>query len=57
MYECFHCGAKAVVWDNDFMAEECRYEGNGIMHICHCNNCGAEIEYFCKEREKDEPED
>lgn len=21
------------------------YEGEGIVHMCHCNNCGAEIEY------------
>ena len=20
-------------------------EGEGIVHMCHCNNCGAEIEY------------
>ena len=21
-------------------------EGEGIAHKCHCDNCGAEIEYF-----------
>ena len=45
MYECFHCGFRAVVWDNDFSFEDCCYEGDGIVHICHCSNCGAEIEY------------
>lgn len=45
MYECFHCCQKAVIWDSDFMFEECGYEGYGIVHFCHCTNCGAEIEY------------
>lgn len=45
MYECFNCGMKSVIWDSDFMFEECGYEGNGIVHFCHCENCGAEIEY------------
>lgn len=45
MYECFHCGEKAVIWDSDFDYEDMGYEGQGIVHICHCSNCGAEIEY------------
>ena len=45
MYECFHCGEKAVIWDNDFSFEDYGYEGDGIIHCCHCTNCGAEIEY------------
>lgn len=45
MYECFHCGEKTVVWDNDFSFEDMGYDGDGIVHICHCANCGAEIEY------------
>lgn len=45
MYECFHCGYKAVIWDADFNFEDFAYEGDGIVHICHCSNCGAEIEY------------
>ena len=45
MYECFHCGARAVIWDADFMFDEMGYEGYGFVHICHCSNCGAEIEY------------
>ncbi len=46
MYECFHCGQRSVIWQNDFMFEDLGYEGQGIVHICHCNNCGAEIEYY-----------
>lgn len=45
MYECFHCCTKGVIWDNDFSFEDFGYEGEGIVHCCHCANCGAEIEY------------
>lgn len=44
-YECFHCGQKTVGWDSDFDFEDMGYEGEGVVHICHCTNCGAEIEY------------
>ena len=46
MYECFHCGARAVIWDNDFSFEDYGYEGDGIVHECHCTNCGASITYY-----------
>lgn len=45
MYECFHCGGRFVIWDADFSYEDKCYEGEGIVHECHCTNCGAEIEY------------
>lgn len=45
MYQCFHCGEEAVVWDSDFDYEDMGYEGQGIVQMCHCTNCGAEIEY------------
>ncbi len=45
MYECFHCCQKAVIWDSDFTFEDFGLEGEGLIHICHCANCGAEIEY------------
>lgn len=45
MYECFHCGARAVIWDADFDFDDFGYEGEGVVHVCHCANCGAEIEY------------
>ena len=44
MYECFHCGEKAVIWDGDFDFEE-DSEETGIIHECHCTNCGARITY------------
>ena len=45
MYECFHCGARAVIWDCDYDFEDFGYDGEGIVQMCHCENCGAEIEY------------
>lgn len=45
MYECFHCGQRSVIWDNDFSFEDFGLEGQGLIHQCHCVNCGAEIEY------------
>ena len=42
---CFHCGESAIIWDSDFNFEDMGYEGDGIVHICHCTACGAEVEY------------
>lgn len=46
MYECFHCGERAVGWDADFDFSDYGLEGEGIVHTCHCNHCGAHIEYY-----------
>lgn len=56
MYECFHCGARAVIWDCDFSFEDFGYEGDGIVQTCHCTNCGAKIEYWisCEKEDKTE---
>lgn len=45
MYECFHCGCRSVIWDCDYDFEDFGYEGEGIVQVLHCTNCGAEIEY------------
>ena len=45
MYECFHCGHKSVSWLCDYDYGDYGYEGEGIVHVCHCGVCGAEIEY------------
>ena len=42
MFECFHCLTKSVIWDSDFDFSDYGYEGEGIVHVCHC---GADIEY------------
>ena len=44
-YQYFNCGAYAVSWDADFDFEDYGLEGDGIIHECHCNNCGARITY------------
>ena len=54
MYECFHCGQRSVVWDADFDFEDFGLEGIGIVHVCHCANCGAEINYYISCGEPDE---
>lgn len=41
MYQCFHCLAYSVTWDSDFDFSDFDYEGEGVVHICHCSNCGA----------------
>lgn len=47
MYGCFHCGGeRTVVWDADFSFEDCCYEGEGIVQMLHCTNCGAKIMYL-----------
>ena len=57
MTQCFHCGHNSVIWDADFDFEDFCYEGQGIVHVCHCTHCGAEIEYRIRipdEEESDE---
>lgn len=46
MYECFHCLRRGVVWQADFDSEDYGYPPGGIVHVCHCVKCGAEIEYY-----------
>lgn len=52
MYQCFHCLSNDVIWDSDFDFSDFGYEGEGIVHICHCAECGAEIEYRIKFADK-----
>lgn len=54
MFECMHCLQKAVIRDADFNPDKCGYEGEGVVHYCHCTNCGAEIEYVIIDKEEDE---
>ena len=55
MYECFHCGMKAVIWDGDFDFEDYGYDGEGIVREYHCTNCGAMITYSipCEDENED----
>lgn len=45
LFECFHCLHRSVVWQCDYDFEDFGYEGEGIVQILRCTNCGAEIEY------------
>ena len=56
-YQCFHCGAKAVTWDCDYDFDDMGYEGSGLVNCCHCNNCGAEIEYRIPIEDEEEESD
>jgi len=53
-YECFHCLHRSVIRDSDFDFEDYGREGEGIVHVCHCTHCGAEIEYYVGVGEDDE---
>ena len=54
-YQCFSCLKDSVYWQADFMFEEYGLEGNGVVHVLKCSNCGADIEYYCPiEEEKNE---
>ena len=57
LFECFHCGARAVGWESDFTAEEMGYAVEGLVHICTCRNCGAEIEYLIPTDEAEEEQE
>lgn len=46
MYECFHCLTQSVVWDGDFTFSDYGLDEEGIVHECHCANCGAQITYL-----------
>lgn len=45
-YECFHCLHDSVVWQCDYDFSDYGYEGDGIVQVLHCSNCGADIEYY-----------
>ena len=41
----FSLSTKVSNLDSDFDFEDYGYDGEGVVHICHCVNCGADIEY------------
>ena len=45
LFECFHCLSRSVAWDSIFDFSDFGYEGDGIVQLLHCLDCGAEIEY------------
>lgn len=53
IYECFHCGTLGVVWQADFDFEDFGLDGEGIVQVCRCANCGADIEYYVSFEEEE----
>ena len=55
LYECFHCGERAVIWGGDFGLDEWEDdpELDGVFHVLHCTNCGAEITYVISDGRED----
>ena len=56
MYQCFHCLQNTVVWDSDFDFSDFGLEGDGIVHVCHCTNCGAVIHVMSSDKEEENTE-
>lgn len=54
MTQCFNCGQFTVVWEADFDFEDYGIEGEGVIHVCHCDNCGAHIEYYVRSDNEEE---
>lgn len=57
MFECFHRLCRSVVWDCDYNFEDFGYEGEGVVQVLHCENCGAEIEYRVPMNKDEEDKD
>lgn len=53
MYQCFHCGKFAVSRMADFSFDDFGIEGEGIVQVCHCSSCGADIYYHITLDEQD----
>ena len=47
---CFHCMQPTICWDSDFTGDEVYGNGDtdGLVHMCHCSNCGAEVQYYIR---------
>lgn len=52
MAVCWFCGAD-LHWESDFNYDEFWGEGEGIVAILHCSNCGAEAIFSRKEEENE----
>lgn len=54
MFECMHCGVRALIWNGDFSFEDYGLEGEGIIHECTCSNCGAQATFKIAIPDEDE---
>ena len=57
MYQCFHCLQNTLCWECDYDYEDYGYEGEGIVQVLHCSNCGAEVECKIPIRDEEEKEE
>ena len=53
---CWYCGGK-LCWDSDYNYDEVFGEGEGIVTMLHCINCGAEVQYSLRDDEDPDIED
>ena len=53
MYECFNCGHRSVICLADCDFADYGIDGEGVIHVLKCQNCGADIEYYVPITEDD----
>ena len=49
-WKCVECGG-GLVWNNDFDFEDYGAEGEGIVRVFTCPNCGAYIEAYLSDED------
>lgn len=49
---CWFCGVGKLIWNVDFSFEDYGLEGEGIVAILTCSECGATWEGYSGEEEK-----
>ena len=54
MNKCFVCGQESVIWKSDFSYEDFQKDGDGIVSMYECMNCGA---YYTVEQDIKENKD
>lgn len=42
---CWFCNS-TLIWNNDFSFEDYEIEGDGIIAVLTCTNCGATAEFY-----------
>jgi hypothetical protein len=50
---CWFCGGK-LCWDADYDYRDIYWEGDGVVAMLHCKDCGAEVQYSLREDEEQE---
>lgn len=54
---CFNCDSENVIWKDNYDFEDYGYEGDGIVTVWECADCGAMIEVTvannCQQWDKD----